>query len=60
MFSLNGNFEKKWVGRAMRNETIYWDGLKIKCCTPVKYRVLSILSGPAHPMQQRKCFITKQ
>ena len=20
-------FEKKWVGRAMGNETIYWDGL---------------------------------
>ena len=28
MFSLNGtNFEKKWVGRAMGNETIYSDGL---------------------------------
>ena len=21
-------FEKWWVSRAMRNETIYWDGLK--------------------------------
>ena len=27
MFSLNEYFEKKWVGRAMENETIYWDGL---------------------------------
>ena len=28
MFSLNGKyFEKKWVGRATGNETIYWDGL---------------------------------
>ena len=26
MFSLNGTLKKKWVGRAMRNETIYWDG----------------------------------
>ena len=21
-------FEKKWVGRAMENETIYWGGLR--------------------------------
>ena len=27
MFSLNGTLKKKWVGRAMGNETIYWDGL---------------------------------
>ena len=27
MFSLNGTLKKNWVGRAMGNETIYWDGL---------------------------------
>ena len=27
MFYLNGTLKKKWVGRAMGNETIYWDGL---------------------------------
>ena len=28
MFSVNStNFEKKWVGWAMGNKTIYWDGL---------------------------------
>ena len=30
MFSLNGTLKKKWVGRAMGNETIYWDGLIVK------------------------------
>ena len=29
MFSLNGTLKKKWVGRAMGNEIIYWDGLKL-------------------------------
>ena len=28
-------FEKKWVGRAMGNETIYWDGL---ICFTVVYK----------------------
>ena len=27
MLSLNGTLKKKWVGRAMGNETVYWDGL---------------------------------
>ena len=27
MFSFKWYFEKKWVIRAMGNETIYWDGL---------------------------------
>ena len=32
MVSLNDTLKKKWVGRAMGNETIYWDGLKAKLC----------------------------
>ena len=30
MFSFKWYFEKKWVGRAMGNKTIYWDGLTKK------------------------------
>ena len=30
MFSLNGILKKKWIGRVMGNETIYWDGLNKK------------------------------
>ena len=30
MFSFYGTLKKKWVGRAMGNETIYWDGLNKK------------------------------
>ena len=26
MFSLNGTLKKKWVGMAIGNETIHWDG----------------------------------
>ena len=26
-------FEKQWVGRAMGNETIYWDGLRKEVVT---------------------------
>ena len=36
-------FEKKWVGRAMGNETIYWDGLKVKPAMIIIYQKLRVI-----------------
>ena len=37
-------FRKKWVGRAMGNETFYWDGLMvIKFVTPARVLPFSVL-----------------
>ena len=51
MFSLNGTLEKKWVGRAMGNETIYWDGLillSVNCTSPLNFQIPSPKEGELH------------
>ena len=49
MFSLNGTLKKKWVGRAMGNETIYWDGLNVIFSCYFVYNSLFIKkSGSVH------------
>ena len=41
MFSLNGTLKKSGsVGRAMGNETIYWDGLNENSIRPIERKCL--------------------
>ena len=58
MFSINGTLEKKWVRRAMRNETIYWDGLKISVfniykSTINKFFIINILDARLNKLSSR-------
>ena len=58
MFSINGTLEKKWVRRAMGNETIYWDGLKISCfniykSTIDKFFIINILDARLNKLSSR-------